>query len=103
MKRRQVELSPEARRHVRVIEAWWAANRRAAQNLFADELEAAVARLETTPASGRPYPHPTVAGVRRLLLPRTRYGVYYLLDEDGLVVRIHAIWHTSREGGPPLE
>ncbi len=95
MKRYRVELSPEALTHAELIDAWWIVNRPAAPTLFLDELEAAIRQLEATP-------HIELPAARRLLMPRTRYHVYYAIEDDDSVVRIHAVWHTSRGHGPRL-
>ena len=100
MKTYRVELSPEALEHAQAIRAWWAENREAAPDLFVDELGAAMRKLATTPRSGAPYESSDVRGMRRLLMPRTRYHVYYTIDEGPRLVRVHAVWHTSRGQGP---
>jgi len=87
---------------VEQIDAWWVDNRPTAPGLFADELAAAFGRLASFPHAGTEYPHSTVAGIRRLLLQRTRYHVYYLTDDTEGVVSVLAVWHASRGSGPPL-
>jgi len=39
-------------------------------------------------------------GIRRLILPRTRYHVYYRVA--GQVLEILAVWHAVRGSGPGL-
>jgi plasmid stabilization system protein ParE len=95
----QVELSPEARRHVEQIAAWWEGNRPAVPTMFRDELEAAVRRLEVAPRAGSVYGRARMA-LRRLLMPRTRYHVYYAIEEPDALVRVYAVWHASRGQGP---
>ena len=103
MKRYLVDFSPEARLHVRAIQAWWTASRPAAPDLFLEELRGAVAKLQDSPNAGTPYrSSSSVAGVRRILMPRTRHHVYYLVTEEERKVRVHAVWHTARERGPEL-
>jgi plasmid stabilization system protein ParE len=41
------------------------------------------------------------AEVRRILLPRSRYAVYFTMGPDSVL--IVAVWHTARGSGPPLE
>jgi len=96
----QVEFSPEARDQAESIASWWQANRPAAPTLFRDELVAAVNKLATTPSTGAAYE--PVAAIRRLLMPRSRYHVYYFIDEPSAVVQIRAVWHWSRGHGPIL-
>jgi hypothetical protein len=40
--------------------------------------------------------------MRRILMPRTRYHVYYVVAEDERLVLVHAVWHTARGQGPKL-
>lgn len=102
MKRLKVRVAAGARRQADEIDAWWAANRPAAPGLFGDELEAALGRLMLHPGAGRPFTHPTVSGLRRTSLRKTRYYVYYLVDEAEGLVTVVAVWHASRGAGPDL-
>ncbi len=101
MKRYRVELSPEALEQAQAIRAWWIENRPAAPDLFADELGAAIRKLGAVPRIGARYEATTLREMRRVLMSRSRYHVYYTVDDDSRLVRIHAIWHASREHGPP--
>jgi plasmid stabilization system protein ParE len=67
-----------------------------------EELTAAAETLSVSPGTGAPYRHASLSGMRRVLLPRTRYHLYYTVDESEGVVRIHALWHTARGQGPKL-
>jgi plasmid stabilization system protein ParE len=72
------------------------------QNPLAAEFQAAVERLAIQPACGLTYQLSDKPGVRRLLLPRSRYHVYYEVDDANRVVTILAIWHAMRGQGPRL-
>lgn len=96
----RVELSPEAQAQAEAAMSWWQANRPQAADLFLDELGATIQRLATMPRSGKPYARSDIPGTYRLLMPRTRYHVYYRIDEEHTTVRIHAVWHTSRRAAP---
>lgn len=96
MKRYRVELSPEALGQAETIRAWWIENREAAPDLFVDELGAAIRKLGVMPRIGSRYDAPGQREMRRVLMPRTRYQVYYTVNEDARLVRIHSIWHVSR-------
>lgn len=102
MTRHRVEFSPEALAQAQQVALWWRENRPAAADLFEDEVTAAVEKLSTAPATGVPYLRSNLAGIRRVLLPRTRYHIYYVVDDAAAVVRIHALWHTARGRGPEL-
>jgi plasmid stabilization system protein ParE len=94
----KVRFVRRAERQVDVIDEWWREHRPAAPSLFTTELEAAVALLRTTPHAGAPYA--AVDGVFRLLLPKSRYWIYYRLV--GAELQISAVWHAQRGHGPSL-
>ena len=89
-----------ARAQLAAIKAWWAANRHGAPDLFADELARALAELVMLPDLGTASTDPRLPGVRRLLLARTQYLLYYRVADESLVVL--AVWHTKRGNRPPL-
>jgi plasmid stabilization system protein ParE len=98
LKRYRVEFSPEAIRHADRIQDWWLSNRPKAPGLFRRELAVAIRYLGRAPHSTPVYPD--VPGTRRLLLPRTRHHLYFVIDETLAIVRVYAIWHASRGMGP---
>jgi plasmid stabilization system protein ParE len=77
-----VRTTAEADAQILAIDDWWRKNRTAAADLFADELAAAFDMIALTPNIGRPYPHPSVPGTRRMLLKGSRYQVYYVPVEN---------------------
>jgi plasmid stabilization system protein ParE len=95
--RRAVAGGPE---QAQAIRAWWIDNRPAAPDLFVDELGAAIRKLGAVPHSGARYEATSLREMRRVLMPRTRYHVYYTVDDDSRLVRVHSIWHTSRGQAP---
>lgn len=48
------------------------------------------------------HPEGTPARVRRLVLPRTQYYLYYQVERGAGAVLVLAIWHTARDSGPPM-
>lgn len=54
------------------------------------------------PFAGESVPHSRIAGLRRVLLGRTRYHLYYTVSEDATVVEILSLWHTARGKAPRL-
>ena len=96
-----VRLTPRARREANRCDAWWSANREDSPDLFERELIHALEQVETAPLSGTPY---TTASskrqYRRVLMPATRYYVYYLILAGQ--VRVDAIWSAVRGKGPAL-
>jgi plasmid stabilization system protein ParE len=96
LKNHRVELSPEALGHAQHIRAWWRENREAAPDLFIDELARTLQKLERFPHLGSPYLRAEIEGMRRILLPQSRYHLYYTVVEETETVRVHAIWHIAR-------
>lgn len=70
--------------------------------MFADDLESAFALIEEFPHAGEALAHRRIPQLRRILLSRTQYHLYYnALIEDG-IVEVLALWHTSRGTKPRL-
>jgi plasmid stabilization system protein ParE len=84
------------------INAWWAENRRAAPTLVAVEFETAAEQLSAAPESGRLHSRSKRVIVRKMLMPRSRYHLYYEVDSVNRLVTILAVWHVSRGQGPTL-
>ena len=100
--RYSIVVAPSAQQQARSIADWWEANREKAPTLFAQELEAAFARVASAPTAFRVYKESKGSVIRRLLLPRTCYHVFFEVDEVNQQVRILAVWHTARGRGPRL-
>lgn len=95
-----MRLEAKAERQLTTILAWWRRHRREHPALVAEELEDAERELSAAPAAGEEVPRRR--GVRRTLLPRSRYWIYYEIDQEAREIDVLAIWHTSRDKGPPL-
>ncbi len=68
--------------------------------MLADELEAAYTLITDMPFAGESVVHSRIIGLRRVLLARTQYYLYYVVSEDVAMVEVLSLWHTSR-GTPP--
>ena len=99
MKERIVRFTATARRHVQREHAWWAANRDD-QQMFANELEAAIRLLAFLPGLGSAYQQTKVVGLRRLYLDKLTSHLYYAYTDDEVIVR--ALWGARRKRGPRL-
>ncbi len=97
-----VIVQPEAAGQALTIDSWWRDNRQAAPDLFADELAAPFGLLAEAPGVGRRYSARDIPGLRRLMLPSSRYHVYYVHDSESGTVHVLAIWSAMRGKGPPL-
>jgi hypothetical protein len=102
MRRYRVGFSRTADAQVETIESWWRENRRAAPDMFRRELGAAVRLLETSPLIGKAYPQAPVPEVRRLLIGRSRYHLYWEVDVASRMVTVLAVWYAGRGSGPRL-
>ncbi len=88
--------------HVEAIAEWWEKERALAPGLFATELATCVELLARAPRLGVPYPHDVVPELRRVLVRRCGYHVYFRVDDAAGTVVIHAVWHSARGAGPEL-
>ena len=76
-----VEVSAGAAGQIREAEAWWRTNRHKAPNAIREELERASALVASQPDIGSRARNVKLAGVRRILLARIRYHLYYRISE----------------------
>ena len=95
-----LRIARNAERQIRRASDWWDQNRPSARSLFRQELRRAFELILSQPSSGPASFDESARDVRRVLLVRSCYYVYYRLDEAENVVEVLAIWHTSR-GDPP--
>ena len=102
MHRYMVEFSPEATAHVEAVREWWWVNRQASPGLFLRELRAALRQVQRSPHTGKLYEAAGVRQIRRILLPKTSYHLYYWPDEAARIVRVYAVWYGGRGEGPKL-
>jgi len=98
-----VRTTSEADGHILAASAWWRTNRPSAPELFDHELAGAFRLLASAPDIGRRYRYGRIPGLRRLLLPRTRYHVYYVHDAEGAAAVVLAVWSAVRGRAPALK
>lgn len=98
----EVRIAPKARTQIRTVQRWWLENRPYNPSLFREELNVAAAQLRLAPRAGPVYESASFAEVRRIILPKTRYHLYYTVDEPRRIVRVLAIRHAARGTGPAL-
>ena len=91
-------LTPRAAEEATRANAWWREHRPAAPTLFATELAAALATIRIAPSSGAPYGSHEGLLVRRVLMPKTRFHAYYVVDDEGALVV--SVWNSQRGRGP---
>ena len=96
----RVKVSARAASHIRKAAQWWAENRPAAPGAVRQDIGDALALLAQQPGIGAAYDGAKTRDVRRLLVGRIRYFIYYRPTRDALEVL--AVWHVSR-GRQPLD
>ena len=85
-------------REIEEINAWWRDNRSGAPDLFLVELGRILDVIALVPMLGASAKSARATGVRRVLLRKTRYHVYYRVRDETL--QVLAVWHAAR-GSPP--
>jgi hypothetical protein len=98
----KIEVGKRARRQVERASSWWEESRPLAPSLFEEEFEEALVRLLAKPDSGLVHPTTKRPTLRRLLLPKTEYHLYFALERGESVLVIHSVWGARRGRGPKL-
>ena len=96
----RVKISARAALQIRRAAEWWAENRLAAPGDVRTDIRDALALLAQQPGFGTAYKGARAPGVRRVLVGRIRYFIYYRASSDTLEVL--AVWHVSRGKRPSL-
>jgi len=96
----RVKVSARAASQIRKAAEWWAENRAAAPGAIRIDIGEALALLAEQPGIGALYEGARTKGVRRLLVGRIRYFIYYRATQDALEVL--AVWHVSRGRQPSV-
>lgn len=96
----RVKVSARAALQIRKAAEWWAENRKAAPGAVRTDIGEALALLAQQPGIGTAYDGSRTKGVRRLLVGRIRYFIYYRVTADTLEVL--AVWHVNRGEQPSL-
>ncbi|MDP2793147.1 MAG: type II toxin-antitoxin system RelE/ParE family toxin [Sulfurisoma sp.] len=96
----RVKVSARAASQIRKAAEWWVENRPAAPGAIRIDIGEALALLARQPGIGTTYEGTRTRGVRRLLVGRIRYFIYYRVKPDTLEVL--AVWHVSRGKQPSL-
>jgi plasmid stabilization system protein ParE len=91
-----VAFTARATNQTRRALAWWRENRPAAPDLLEQELRSVLALVAAAPSLGAVARDPRIEDVRRVLLRRTRYHVYYRVDAAAERLDVLAVWHSNR-------
>ena len=96
----RVKVSARAASQIYKAAEWWAESRPAAPGAVRTDVGEALALLAQQPGIGTAYEGTRTQGVRRLLVGRIRYFIYYRVTPEALEVL--AVWHVSRGRQPAL-
>lgn len=91
-----LHVTRRAAREIRTASGWWDENRPAAPDAFSDAIDKAFELICTQPNIGAVATNVKLPGVRRILLSKIRYYLYYRLKSKPQTVEVVALWHTSR-------
>jgi plasmid stabilization system protein ParE len=92
-----------AARHVDEAARWWRDNRTKAPEAFAEALAQAIDLIASQPHVGAIARNVALPNVRRVLLGRVNYHLYYRVrDSDPPAIEVIAFWHASRGSVPPV-
>jgi plasmid stabilization system protein ParE len=98
-----VRFTRRAARHVDEAGRWWHANRTKAPGVLREELAQALQLVTSQPDAGATARNIRLAGVRRVLLRRVNYYLYYrLVESPSRSIQVVALWHAGRGDGPKL-
>jgi plasmid stabilization system protein ParE len=91
-----LQTTRRAAREIRAASKWWDENRPAAPDAFRDAIDKAFELICAQPNIGAVATNVKLPGVRRILLSKIQYYLYYRVKSRPQVVEVVAIWHTSR-------
>jgi plasmid stabilization system protein ParE len=95
-----VDFTFTASGHVTEAAHWWLEHRSKAPGALHEELQQALQLVASHPEVGAAARNVKLAGVRRILLRRVGYHLYYRRLDSPACIQVVAFWHTSR-GEPP--
>ncbi len=93
-------MTRRAERELERVDRKWRKLRPAVSELLLEEFDAALTHLESTPQSGELLGERRGLPLRRWLLPKTQYHLYFTVDVTRQVLTIHSVW-GARRGQPP--
>jgi hypothetical protein len=81
---------------------WWRAHRPAAPDAISEDLVEILDLLSVQPGLGLPATNVKLPGVRRVLLKRVGYYLYYRVSSTLDTLELLAFWHSRRRTRPQL-
>ena len=98
----KLQVAERAQRQADKLDAWWAENRPAAPRLFASELEEVLRLICESSVVGIRWPTPRRPALRRILMPRTKNHIYFVINARTDTVLVVAIWGAPKGRNPKL-
>lgn len=95
--RLSVAFTRRASKQVEEAGQWWRENRDKAPEALRQELDQALQLIASQPDVGAIARNINLAGVRRILLSRVRYHLYYrVVVAPARSIQVVGLWHASR-------
>jgi len=91
-----------AARQIESAAEWWRENRQDSPSALYEELVRTLGVITLQPGVGAPAANAKLAGVRRVLLPRVGYLLFYRVVQRTQRLEVLAFWHARRGSGPGL-
>jgi len=93
-----MRVSARAFAQIEKVAEWWAENRPSAPGAVRQDVAEMLALLSIQPGTGASPRRSRVRGVRRVVLPRVRYYLYYRVS--GRFLQVLSFRHMSRSRQP---
>ena len=97
----KLRIAEAAATQIEEVDAWWKVHRVDARLLFRQELGEALARIENDPLFGAIFRGRTKV-YRRILMPKTRYHLYYEYFPEAGALAVAAVWSAVRGTAPEI-
>lgn len=98
-----VDFTRRAAAQTEAATLWWRENRPLAPDALREELEQALQLIALQPEIGATARNIKLAGVRRVLLSRVKYHLYYrIVEGPPRSIEVLSLWHTGRGGNPAV-
>jgi hypothetical protein len=94
-----LKFAARALREIEAAKRWWLDKRDKNPSLFEAELRGALSQIKTVPHLGIHYGVHRGKEVRYVVMLKTKYGLFYRIDDDTLI-RVMSIWDGRRKSGP---
>jgi plasmid stabilization system protein ParE len=100
--RLSVVFSHSAVRQIEEASDWWRKHREGSPEALTEDLVRALDIVARQPGIGSPAASQRLKGVRRILLPRVGYFLFYHVGPLRNELRVLAFWHAMRGSRPKL-